>query len=251
MPEPLLPGPPGRTRPPIDRIGVTVLRELVRSIVTAEYAAGDVLPPEATLSTEFGVSRTVIRETMKRLQEKGMITVAQGRGTHVLPSTNWNVLDPLVLATMIGNDRTLGVLDDLSVVRGSLEAAMAAAAADTVTHEARALLRERLETMAELIEDSAAFRDADVQFHLTVMELSDNTLAENIARTLISHAVGSDRYTGLDPAHAFELTLAEHEQIVEAISAGDREAARAAMSEHILNSWQRRRLPSAKRRSQR
>ena len=105
--------------------------------------------------------------------------------------------------------------------------------------------------MEELIEDSAAFHDADVQFHLTVMELSDNALAENIARTLIAHAVGSDRYTGLDPAHAFELTLAEHEKIVEAISAGDSEAARIAMSEHILNSWQRRRLPSARRRAQR
>lgn len=249
MPEPLVPGPPGRTRPPIDRIGVTVLNELVRSIVTGEYPADDILPPEAILSTEFGVSRTVIRETMKRLQEKGMITVVQGRGTHVLPSTNWNVLDPLVLATMIGNDSTLGVLDDLSVVRGSLEAAMAAAAAGAVTDNARAQLRDRLDRMEELIEDSAAFRDADVQFHLTVMELSDNTLAENIARTLIAHAVSSDRYTGLDPAHAFELTLAEHEQILEAISAGDGEAARIAMSEHILSSWQRRRLPSAKRRS--
>ena len=251
MPEPLVPGPPARIRPPIDRIGVTVLNELVRSIVTAEYASGDILPPESVLSTEFGVSRTVIRETMKRLQEKGMITVAQGRGTHVLPSTSWNVLDPLVLATMIGNDSTLGVLDDLSVVRGSLEAAMAASAAGAVTDEAREQLRERLEAMEDLIEDSTAFRDADVQFHLTVMELSDNTLAENIARTLIAHAVGSDRYTGLDPAHAFELTLAEHKEIVEAIAAGDREAARIAMSEHILNSWQRRRLPSAKRRSQR
>lgn len=248
MPEPLVPGQPARTRPPIDRIGVTVLNELVRSIVTAEYASGDTLPPEAVLSAEFGVSRTVIRETMKRLQEKGMITVAQGRGTHVLPSTSWNVLDPLVLATMIENDRTLGVLDDLSVVRASLEAAMAAAAAGAVTEEGRELLGERLTAMAGLIEDSAAFRDADVQFHLTVMELSDNTLAENIARTLITHAVGSDRYTGRDPAHAFELTMAEHEQIVEAIAAGDSEAAREAMSEHILNSWQRRRLPVAKRR---
>ncbi|WP_022919497.1 FCD domain-containing protein [Ruania albidiflava] len=74
-------------------------------------------------------------------------------------------------------------------------------------------------------------------------------MAENIARTLIAHAVSSERYTGQDPARAFELTLEEHTRIVEAISAGDREAARIAMSEHILSSWQRRRLPSAKKRA--
>ena len=237
----------GRTRAPIDRIGATVLTELVEMIVSGEVAPGESLPPESLLSTQFGVSRTVIRETMKRLQEKGMVTVAQGRGTHVNPTTTWNVLDPLVLSTMIRNDDSLGVLDDLSVVRSSLEAAMAAAAADSVDDDARALLREHLNAMSEHIEESAAFREADVNFHIAVMELSENTLAENIARVLITHAVGSDRYTGVDPAHAFELTLAEHEKIVEAIAAGDPEAARAAMSAHILGSWSRRRLPSERR----
>lgn len=237
----------GRPRGPIDRIGVTVLNDLVQSIVTGEFVAGDALPPEGLLSTQFGVSRTVIRETMKRLQEKGMVTVAQGRGTHVNESTSWNVLDPLVLSTMIRNDSTLGVLDDLSVVRGALEAAMAAAAAQAVDDDARTRLRESLAAMAERVDDSAAFRQADVEFHLAVMELSENALAENISRVLIGHAVGSDRFTGVDPAHAFELTLAEHEKIVDAISAGDPEAARIAMSEHILGSWERRRLPSGRR----
>ncbi|WP_194421401.1 FadR/GntR family transcriptional regulator [Microbacterium abyssi] len=237
----------GRTRTPIDRIGVTVLKDLVEAIVTREFAPGEALPPEGELSLQFGVSRTVIRETMKRLQEKGMVTVAQGRGTHVTPATTWNVLDPLVLSTMIGNDSTLGVLDELSVVRASLEAAMAAAAADTADADARADLREHLEAMVERTEDSAAFREADVRFHLAIMRLSQNGLAENIARVLITHAVGSDRFTGQDPSHAFELTIAEHESIVEAIAAGDPEAARIAMSAHILGSWERRRLPSARR----
>jgi DNA-binding FadR family transcriptional regulator len=239
--------PRGRARAPIDRIGVTVLTELVEMIVSGEVAPGESLPPESLLSTQFGVSRTVIRETMKRLQEKGMVTVAQGRGTHVNPTTTWNVLDPLVLSTMIRNDDSLGVLDDLSVVRSSLEAAMAAAAAGSVDDDARALLRDHLSAMSEHIEESTAFREADVNFHIAVMELSQNTLAENIARVLITHAVGSDRYTGVDPVHAFEMTLAEHEKIVEAISAGDAAAAGEAMSAHILGSWGRRRLPSERR----
>ncbi|SEE67438.1 FadR/GntR family transcriptional regulator [Ruania alba] len=238
------PAAPARTRRPIERVGATVLREFVQAIVTGEYGSGQILPTEGELTAEFGVSRTVIRETMKRLQEKGMITVAQGRGTHVLPITSWNVLDPLVLSTMISNDRTLGVLDDLSIVRSALEAEMAGDAAAVVDDGARTVLRERIEEMTSSVADSRGFRDADVQFHLAVMDLSSNALAANIARALILHAVHSDRYTGLDPTHAFELTLAEHQAVVDAIDAGDERRAREAMRDHILGSWQRRRLPT-------
>jgi len=233
-------------RAPIDRIGATVLSELVQSIVSGQIPPGEVLPPESELSIHFGVSRTVIRESMKRLQEKGMVTVAQGRGTHVNPTTSWNVLDPLVLTTMIQNDSTLDVLDDLTVVRASLESAMASAVAVAVDDEVRDRLARSLAAMAESIDDAPAFNEADVQFHLAVMSISGNRLAENIGRALFVHATRSDRFVGITREHAFEMTLAEHTRILEAISAGDPEAARVAMGEHILGSWERRRLPSAR-----
>ncbi|MAU94283.1 FCD domain-containing protein [Microbacterium sp. UBA3394] len=237
----------GSARAPIDRIGVAVLRELVEMIVTGAVPEGGVLPPEAQLSQEFGVSRTVIRETMKRLQEKGMVTVAQGRGTHVNAMRSWNLMDPLILSTLIGHDDTLGILDELSVVRGALESAMAAATAKRRDDDGLSRLRATLQLMRDSMEDSAAFRDADIQFHIAVMELSDNTLAESLARVLFERALESSRYHGIDPEHAFELTMREHELILAAIEAGDAEAARAAMDHHILGSWERRRLPTLKR----
>lgn len=235
---------PAEPRAPIDRIGATVLGELVQSIVSGEISPDEILPSESELSTQFGVSRTVIRESMKRLQEKGLVTVAQGRGTHVNPTTSWNVLDPLVLSTMIGNDGTLGVLDDLTIARAALEAAMASTVAEAVDNEDRSALTLSLAAMAERIDDTAAFHEADVQFHLTVMERSGNRLAENIGRALYVHATRSDRFVGITREHAFEMTMDEHTRIVEAISSGDPEAARVAMSAHILDSWARRRLPS-------
>ncbi|GAA1702791.1 FadR/GntR family transcriptional regulator [Microbacterium sediminicola] len=234
-------------RTPFDRIGVAVLRELVETIVSGRIPQGGLFPPEAVLSQEFGVSRTVIRESMKRLQEKGMVTVAQGRGTHVNPMSSWNLLDPLVLTSLIGHDDALGILDDLSVVRGALEAAMAAGMAREHDEDGVARLRASFELMRASMEDSTAFREADVQFHLIVMELSGNLLAENVARVLFERALESTRYHGVDRARAFEMTMAEHEQILAAIEAGDPEAARAAMDAHITDSWERRRLPTAKR----
>lgn len=234
-------------RAPFDRIGVAVLNELVETIVSGRVQPGDTLPPEAVLSQQLGVSRTVVRESMKRLQEKGMVTVAQGRGTHVNPMASWNLLDPLVLTSLIGHDDALGILDELSVVRGALESAMAGAVASHRTEDAVRVLRASLEAMRDNMADSAAFRQADVRFHFAVMELSGNLLAENIARVLFDRALESTRYHGVDSEHAFELTMTEHERIVEAIEAGDPSAARRAMDEHILGSWERRRLPTLKR----
>jgi len=231
-------------RTPIERIGTTVLRELVEQIVTGVHPSDSTMPTEAALSEEFGVSRTVIRESMKRLQEKGMVTVAQGRGTSVNPRTSWNMLDPLVIDALVANDDNLTVLDELSIVRAALEAEMAGAAAQRLDDDGLERLRAALQDMADNIDDQAEFRQADVRFHHVVMSLSGNTLAENIARVLIGHAVGSSRFMGHDPAHSFELTLAEHGRITEAIAESDAAASRTAMSEHILGSWSRRRDPS-------
>lgn len=70
-------------RRPAERLGVAVVSEMVELIVTGQLAEGQVLPPEGPLSEHFGVSRTVIRESVKRLEEKGLVVVAQGRGTQV------------------------------------------------------------------------------------------------------------------------------------------------------------------------
>src|SRR3954471_18596206 len=129
-----------RIRP--GHLGVAVVRDLVQAIVTGSVAPGEILPPEATLSQQFAVSRTVIRESVKRLQEKGLVTVSQGRGTIVNEPSQWNVLDPDVLSTLVDHDETLVVLDELAIVRGSLEATMARAASARQTPESSAALRD-------------------------------------------------------------------------------------------------------------
>ncbi|MET0860228.1 MAG: GntR family transcriptional regulator, partial [Microbacterium sp.] len=107
----------GDARTPAARLGVAVVHDLVSAIVTGEVAPGESLPPEGDLSAHFGVSRTVIRESVKRIEEKGLVTVVQGRGTRVQPSTSWNILDPVVLSVLLENDSSLGVLDELATVR--------------------------------------------------------------------------------------------------------------------------------------
>jgi GntR family galactonate operon transcriptional repressor len=230
-------------RVPAARLGVAVVHDLVAAIVTGEVAPGQSLPPEAMLSQQFGVSRTVIRESVKRVEEKGLINIAQGRGTEVLPAGSWNVLDPVVLSALVENDDSVGVLDELAVVRGSLEGSMAAEAALVRTDEEVASLRASLDWMHET-KDDKRFEQADVDFHVVVMAASKNRLAQNITQILYSRARESTRFTGATTEEAVQLTLDEHARILRAVERGDAPAAENAMREHIRVAWQRRRLPT-------
>jgi DNA-binding FadR family transcriptional regulator len=232
------------SRTPPARLGVAVVADLVTAIVTGELAPGDVLPPEGILSQRFGVSRTVIRESVKRVEEKGLVTVAQGRGTTVNLPIAWNVLDPVVLSALVDHDDTLGVLDELSIVRGSLEASMAAAAARRQTPERTRALQEAFEQTELNIGDFEQYNEADAHFHYVIMEQSGIRLAANITRILFARARESARFTGSPGPEAMRLTLDEHRGILEAIVSGDSERAAKAMSDHIAHAWTRRRPPN-------
>lgn len=237
------PFPAAGKRAPTPMLGVTIVDELVDAIVSGRLAPGETLPPEGALSDQFGVSRTTIRESVKRVEEKGLITIDRGRGTRVLPATSWNILDSVVLSAFIAHDDSLGVLDELSVVRAQLESVMAADAARLRDDDQLAQLEAALRRMRETAHDLAAFREADIEFHAIVMASSGNRLAQGIARILLERALESSRYHGVDrPAHV-ALTVGEHEAVYDAVASHDAVRARDAMNMHITDSWRRRRLP--------
>jgi DNA-binding FadR family transcriptional regulator len=225
------------------KLGVAVVEGLVNVIVSGEVSPGDSLPPELPLSQQFGVSRTVLRESVKRLEEKGLVKVVQGRGTVVQPTSAWTMMDPIVLTSLIAHDKTLGVLDELSIVRARLEAAMAGEAARVRTPAELEALREILETMRATVDAPTEFHVADVAFHETVMSISGNRLAESIARVLYERARDSARYVGGASPTVMSQTLREHQAIFDAIEAADGALSEQVMDTHISDAWQRRRPP--------
>lgn len=233
-------------RIPAERLGIGVVRDLVDSIVSGAARPGETLPPEAQLATEFAVSRTVIRESIKRVEEKGLIQVEQGRGTIVCPTNNWNLLDPDVLDAMIAHDDSLGILDEVVSVRALLESEMAATAAAVITDDEIEELRASLLHMRECYDDLDAFPAGDVLFHAVIMNVSESRLGASISRILVGAAMESHRYRGDIGNKYFNDTIDEHEAILKAISERDAAGAHAAMRRHILVAWERRRLPVAR-----
>lgn len=233
----------GSRRAPAARLGVGVVHDLVTAIVTKAIASGELLPTETELCEHFGVSRTVIRESVKRLEEKGMVTVVQGRGTQVTDPVEWNLLDRVVLSALIEHDDEIGILDELAVVRGQLESVMAATAAEVRDAEQLAALHVAHEVLIASSGRLEAFARDDIDFHAEIMAISKNTLASGIARTLVRRASEFSRFYGAPGPDAHRLTIEEHARVLDAIEAGDGAAASAAMLEHISAAWTRRRLP--------
>ncbi len=238
--------PSSARRAPTARLGVAVVQGLVESIVTGDIPPRGVLPPEDKLSERFAVSRTVIRESVKRVEEKGLISVVPGRGTIAEPKTKWNILDPVVLTSFLEHDSSLGVLDEIATIRGSLEGIMSAATARHRSAEQLARITAALDRMGDSLADPEAFQNADADFHFVVMELSGNELARGVTQILFSRARQSARFVGNQTVTEFRQTLQEHRRVYDAIAAGDAATAESAMRAHIADSWQRRRFPTTR-----
>lgn len=225
------------------RLGAVVVSELLDRIVAGELPQLSTLPNEPTLCEAFGVSRTVIREAVKVLEEKGLLHARQGQGTTVAPYDDWNLLDPMVLAASVRHDDQLRMLDDIVDVRRVLEAQMARQAATNATEADLAEIKALLTTMAAQVSTPAVYILTDVDFHDAVMRASGNRLARAIVRTVHSEARASTRYNGHPRRGDCEASNAGHSRIYERIVARDADGAAAAMSEHILRSWISRRAP--------
>src|SRR5689334_9712123 len=135
------------------RFASLIFEELGHRIIGGTLADGDVLPTEPILCEEFGFSRTVIREGLKLLEERGLVRVEQGRGTTVQPRAAWNLLDPIVIRIALEYDRDMSLLESLVAVRTVLEREMARAAASHLTEADFAEMARSIEGMEASYDD--------------------------------------------------------------------------------------------------
>jgi DNA-binding FadR family transcriptional regulator len=223
------------------RLGTAVVDVLLDRIVSGELEPGTLLPTEPRLCEAFSVSRTVVREAVKILEQKGLVRAKQGQGTRVAMPDEWNLLDSTVLAASVRHDKDLRILDDLVEVRRILESEMARQAAVKATADDRAEMKRLLDRMFTEVAVPEQHMLTDMQFHDAIMRSSGSKLGRAVVRAVHSEARRSDRYIGSPKRADCEASDVGHARIYDRIAATDPEGAAAAMSEHILGSWLARR----------
>jgi GntR family transcriptional regulator, transcriptional repressor for pyruvate dehydrogenase complex len=203
---------------------------------------GSKIPTEGAIMSEFGVSRTVVREAISRLQAAGILETRHGVGTFVLgqgEGSSFRIMTPQ-LATL---REVIGVLE----LRIAVETEGAALAAMRRTANNLAAIRSALESFNSA---TMAGRDAvgqDFQFHLEIARATQNANFASIMTTLggsmIPRARLQDAAASTPERQAYLLRVnAEHESILRAIERQDPESARAAMRTHLANSKERRQM---------
>ncbi|HTZ05502.1 MAG TPA: FadR/GntR family transcriptional regulator [Gaiellaceae bacterium] len=234
----------GSRRP--GRLASVVVEELTNEIIGGTLREGEVLPTEPALCEEFGFSRTVVREALKLLEERGLVRVEQGRGTTVQPRDAWNLLDPVVLRIALAYDADLSLLDNMIAVRQVMEREMARAAAGRLTDAELAALADSVDRMEASYDDYERFRSCDNEFHSIVMKASGNEVGVTIVRAIHRHGGVTPPLSAGASRTALARTVAAHRAIHAALTARDGELAGQLISDHIHSAWaeRKRRRPA-------
>lgn len=192
-------------------MATSVYEQIREAILSGRFGPGHVLSENA-LATEFGISRTPVREALHRLEIEQLVERA-ARGVRVRASSPEEILD---------------IYD----VRITLEAAAAKQAALRATELDRMRLRSAQDGMRRAGDDPAARAAANRAFHEAIWQASHSPTLDDLLRRLNVHLI---RYptTTLTWGDRWEEVLAEHEELLDAIEARDAERARDIAERHM------------------
>lgn len=228
----------------VGTMSAQVERSIGMRIVSGEFTPGDSLPIESELCETYGVSRTTIREAMKRLAAKRLVDVSPKIGTRVLPFADWNLLDRDVLTWRLNAQFDRKIVEDIFEMRLCFEPrASFLAARDGMTEDHEHIVRHCTDLAAAYAENSSPrdVSEAALEFHLAVINASRNGLFVTIGSAIKSALRASSEMLQKQAARPSE-DVELHESVAKAIiGRKPREASRAM--EELLEAARTRLMP--------
>ena len=191
-----------------------VYEELKRQILIGEIAPGTKMM-EVELADVMGVSRTPVREAIRKLEKEGLVTIEPRKGAY---ASNISIKDMV----------------DVLEVRQGLEGMAAAIASGRITEEQKEELlgvieKYKIAVDSENIEEIIRYDEA---FHSMIISISGNKTLMQVFSTVQELALRF-RYIYYDDFNRYESMPKEHQRIEEAIFSGDSEKARVAAGDHV------------------
>ncbi|HYJ90027.1 MAG TPA: FadR/GntR family transcriptional regulator [Pyrinomonadaceae bacterium] len=224
---------------------VARLRDMIQG---GDLVSGDRLPPERDLAKMLGVSRPTLRAGIRSLTAVGILQSRQGAGTFVAEAQDSPTLDTSAL-------RLLSALhgftsDEMFEARLALEMSIAALAAERATSEDIAHLAEEIAGMYASLDRPEQYLVHDMQFHQTVAAASGNRILTALMN-MVATILFDYRSKTVKRATDLKQSAEQHHNIYRAIREHDPEAARQAMSIHLIETQKAQRLEIENEGSQR
>jgi DNA-binding FadR family transcriptional regulator len=232
-----------------------VMGVLTAEIVSGRRRAGEMLPREVDLAAAFGVSRGVARETIRALEERGMISVRHGKGATISEPDKWDLFDPVVLRAVLQSEHGARAVAELVECWRIVEVGVAGLAAERASRRDIDRLTAALDQMRESAAGAAnqgsegRFCAAHAAFHdALVVAARNHALAALVQRIHATPRAASPQRTANGPYDAVavparflvaaehyrrEGALPEQQRVVDAVAAHEPDNARHAMSDHL------------------
>ena len=211
-----------------------VVQQIENLILEGVLRVADRLPAERELARQFDVSRPILRDALKTLEQRGLIVTRHGGGTYVADVIGEVFARPVM--ELIATHRKAAA--DYLEYRRAVEGIAAEFAARRATDDDRALLAEIMARM-QAVHESGDFQEEaaiDVEFHNAIGECAHNIVLLHTLRScyrLLSNGVFHNRLMVFALPGAREQLLAQHRAIHDAVASGDPDAARTASVRHI------------------
>ena len=200
--------------------------KLVEHIKTSGLKSGDRIPNETELCNALSVSRSTVREAIKILVSRNILTIQRGVGTFI--SSNPGLTDDPLGLDFIEDKAQL--LLNLLQFRSIIEPALVRLAAKNATDgEIEALCRYEDNIEKAYMAGTDTTED-DIQFHITIARCSHNHVVELVFPILMKAIPAVNRYT---KKSLMEGTISDHRAIIQAIRDKNGELAEALMQQHL------------------
>ena len=211
-----------------------VLEAVGVAIASGNLAPGSRLTHEG-LQQEYGISRTVARDTMKVLESMNLVYSRRRVGIVVQDRSLWNVFDPKLVRWRLASDRRELQYSSLTELRIAVEPIAAAGAARRASAAERAQLVALGAELRRLGEagDLQGFLAADIEFHQLLLRSCGNEMFQAL-EGMVAEVLTSRTQQGLMPFKPRDEALQAHEDVAAAVANGDTAVAESAMH-HILD----------------
>jgi DNA-binding FadR family transcriptional regulator len=219
------------SRPKI-RIPATIAAEIGAKIVSGRLLPGTVLGGEIEASAERNVSRSAYREAIRILVAKGLVESRPKIGTRITNIGQWHLLDPDVLSWIFAEEPPQDLLVALFELRKMVEPEAAALAAQRRSKRQLDDMREMLRIMDRETLHTDRGRQADHDFHATLLLASSNPFLSSLSTGVTAAITWSTAFKDRTQRIRDD-SVADHERVYDAIAACDPDGARQTMARLI------------------
>ena len=212
-------------------------------IIQKKLSPGDPLPNEATLCEELSVSRSSVREAVRKLEALHIVKVIHGKGIFVGDFSLEPLVETLSFRTMVNQDANLTKLRDVIQVRRILDLGVAQQVVDAMKGTPRPDLEKLVRHMEKQAKKHTTFLEQDIEFHSRLFDETHNEVLKQLAHSLWLVHMAVLPQLGLTVSENLGTAAASHNNMLQAAIAGDVDAYRDADVEHykpiegILNSY--------------